>query len=80
MLDYRRFIDLWDYAHEADGQFDIPLPSRVVELESPVINGMADPQNPYVNGVAELPSPDLHGGLETVVEPPGGSGDSDDTP
>jgi hypothetical protein len=73
--DYRRFIDLWNYAHDSDVQFDAP-PSRVSELESPVINGMST-QNHYVNGaVAELPSPDI---LPTVEEPADYS-DAENTP
>jgi hypothetical protein len=72
--DYRRFIDVWNYAHDSDGQFDAP-PSRVSELESPVINGTSG-QNHYVNGVAELPSPDL---LPTVEEPANYS-DAENTP
>ena len=62
--DFGRFIELWSYAHDADGQFDAPR-RRASELESPVINGMST-RNHYANGVAELPSPDL---LPTVEEP-----------
>ncbi len=67
---------MWEYAHDADDQFDIPLPSSHAELESPDTNGMSISQTPYVNGVAELSSPELFGGLPSVPEP----GDSDDTP
>jgi len=62
--DYRRFMDLWNFAHDAEGQFDPPPSGHRVELESPVMNGMS--HHVYANGVTELPSPDL---LPTVEEP-----------
>ena len=74
-LDYRRFVESWNYAHDSDDQFDVALPSSHAELESPDINAMsADGHTPYVNGVAELPSPEIVG-LAPVYEP----ADSDDT-
>jgi len=41
--DYRRFIDLWSFSHDADGQYDAPPPSRVIELESPVSSRLSFP-------------------------------------
>lgn len=57
--DYRRFLQLWDFAHDADGEFDVPFPTNHVELP-PHVNG--------TNGIAELPSPEF-GNLAPVLEP-----------
>ncbi|KAK5651770.1 hypothetical protein OQA88_11732 [Cercophora sp. LCS_1] len=79
--DYRRFIEAWNFAHDTDDQFDIPLPSSVAELESPVINGMSDVHSPFLNGVSELPSPEMFGSLPPVPEPSDYADmDSDGTP
>jgi hypothetical protein len=68
-IDYRRFIDAWGLAHDADDQFGVRLPGHAVELESPHINGLVEA--PYMNGVmAELPSPELHE-LPSVAESSG---------
>ena len=67
--DYRRFIDAWGLAHDADDQFETRMPSHAVELESPHINDLVEA--PYMNGVvAELPSPELNE-LPTVAESSG---------
>ncbi|GAB1311230.1 Acetate kinase [Madurella fahalii] len=75
--DYRRFINQWDTAHLADGEFDATFPTNHVELPSPYLNAMPERR---VNGVAELESPELAGRsrLPSVAEPGDGL-DSDET-
>ncbi len=70
---------MWEFAHDADGEFVAPFPPNHVELPSPEVNGMSDAHSPFLNGVAELPSPELFGGLPPVTEPRDDE-DSDDTP
>ncbi|KAG6026616.1 hypothetical protein E4U41_001225 [Claviceps citrina] len=59
--DYRRFLDVWMYAHSTDGDFrGVPFPPNHFELPSPqMLPGRA----------AGLDSPDWQRPLESVAEP-----------
>ncbi|KAK3394553.1 hypothetical protein B0H63DRAFT_49734 [Podospora didyma] len=58
--DYQRFMEQWEIAHDADAEFGVPFPANVVELESPVMNGISGVHSPHLpNGIGELSSPEM---------------------
>lgn len=61
ITDYRRFLEMWLYAHSTDRDFQgVPFPPNHFELPSPqMLPGQA----------VELESPDWHRTLEPVAEP-----------